>query len=252
MPSENELSRQAETGGPNSILKTVPSNGVKDQNSQPPLVAAVFDVDRTLVPVTTTERIFIRYLLKHGVLRLNAVVRTTLFILKSIPNISPFEAIRRQRAYLAGQSYEKMREMARACFETDIKPRISHAGIQAVEEHKARGEMVVLLSGSLDFLLEPLKEYVGANHLIAANMEVVGGRLTGNIVGNYPYGAYKAVLIRHFAQEHGLDFSRSYAYADHHTDHEVLHLFGNPIVINAKPKMQKIARREGWTMKDFS
>ncbi len=219
----------------------------------PPLVAAVFDVDRTLVPVTTTERIFIRYLARRGVLHWNALWSTTKLVLKSLPQrVSPFEAIRRERAYLAGQPYDKMRRMAQDCFETGIKQRISRAGVEAIKEHKAKGEMVVLLSGSLDFLLEPFKDYVGADHLIAAKMEVVNGRLTGRIVGDWPFGSYKAVLIRHFAEEHGLDFTRSYAYADHHTDHEVLRLFGNPVVINARTKMQEIARREGWTMKDFS
>ncbi|MEA2572976.1 MAG: hypothetical protein QOH93_274 [Chloroflexia bacterium] len=221
--------------------------------AMPTLVAAVFDVDRTLVPVTTTERIFIRYLLRHGVLRWKALWSTTLLILTSLPKrVSPFEAIRRERAYLAGQPYEKMRRMAGDCFETGIKPCISRAGLEAIKEHKAKGEAVVLLSGSLDFLLEPFKEYVGADHLIAAKMEVVNGRLTGRIVGDWPFGSYKAILIRHFAEDHGLDFTRSYAYADHHTDHEVLSLFGNPVVINARTKMQEIARREGWTMKDFS
>jgi HAD superfamily hydrolase (TIGR01490 family) len=144
-----------------------------------------------------------------------------------------------------------MRKMARACFDTDIKPRISRAALKAVEGHRARGEMIILLSGSLDFLLEPLREYLEADHLIAAQMEVVKGKLTGRIMGDYPYGSFKAKIIQHIASEHGLDFSRSYAYADHHTDHEILRLFGNPVVINARPKMQQIARREGWTMRDF-
>jgi HAD superfamily hydrolase (TIGR01490 family) len=144
-----------------------------------------------------------------------------------------------------------MRRLARECFETEIKPRISKAGIEAIREHKAQGHVVVLLSGSLDFLLEPMQAYMNADHLIAAHLEVVNGRLTGRIVGNFPYGSYKTVLIRHFAEQHGLDFSRSYAYADHHTDHEVLRLFGNPVVINPKEKMLEIARREGWPTKDF-
>lgn len=223
----------------------------QDVPSRPSLVAAVFDVDRTLIPVTTTERIFIRYLARHRAIGPMSVLRTLLFMARRLPTASPFEAIRRQRAYLAGQSYEKMRRMARACFETDIKPRISKAALEAVEEHKARGETVILLSGSLDFLLEPLREFLEADHLIAAHMEVVKGKLTGRILGDYPYGSLKAKIIQHFANEHGLDFSRSYAYADHHTDHEILRLFGNPVVINARPKMQEIARREGWTMKDF-
>jgi HAD superfamily hydrolase (TIGR01490 family) len=229
-----------------------------DQQPTPPppgatttIVAAVFDVDRTLVPVTTTERIFIRYLLRKRVLGPTAVLNTLVFMARQFPRVTPFEAIRRQRAYLAGQPLDKMRRLARACFETDIKPRISTAGMDAIREHKEQGHVVVLLSGSLDFLLEPMQEYLHADHLIAAHLEAVNGRLTGRIVGNFPYGSYKAVLIRHFAEQHGLDFSRSYAYADHHTDHEVLRLFGNPVVINPKEKMLEIARREGWPTKDF-
>ncbi len=224
---------------------------LKTQNSKLVLVAAVFDVDRTLVPVTTTERIFIRYLFRKRVLGLGAALQTGLFILKNLRHTSPFETIRRQRAYLAGQPLDKMVRLARRCFETEIKPKLSRAGLEAIREHRAQGHSIVLLSGSLDFLLAPLREEVGADHLIAANMEVVRGKLTGRIVGHFPYGSHKAALIRHFAAEHGLDFSQSYAYADHHTDHEVLRLFGNPVVINPKPKMQLIAEREGWTVKQF-
>jgi phosphoserine phosphatase len=80
---------------------------------------------------------------------------------------------------------------------------------------------------------------------------VAGGKLTGRIEGDYPYGGLKATLIRHYAEEHGLDFTRSYAYADHHTDHEVLSLFGNPVVVNPRKKMLAIAEREGWEVKNF-
>jgi HAD superfamily hydrolase (TIGR01490 family) len=218
---------------------------------KPALVAAVFDVDRTLVPVTTTERIFIRYLLRRGVLRPQAIFRTALFIARQLRSASPFEAIRRERAYLAGQPYEKMIKLAADCFETAIKPRISRAGLKSIQEHKTQGHTVVLLSGSLDFLLEHLRRYVGADHLIAAQMEVVDGKLTGRIVGRHPYGSYKAALMQHFASEHVLDFSGSFCYADHHTDHEVLRLFGNPIVINPKARMRQIAQREGWTVRKF-
>ena len=215
------------------------------------LVAAVFDVDRTLVPVTTTERIFIRYLFRKRVIGLGVAARTALFTLRALRHATPFEAIRRQRAYLQGQSYEKMERLARECFERDIKPRISEAGLAAIREHKEQGHTIVLLSGSLDFLLRPLKEHVGAEHLIAARMEVVDGKLTGKIIGNYPFGSHKAALIQHFATEHGLDFSRSTAYADHHSDHELLRLFGKPVVVNPRAKMREIARREGWIVKEF-
>jgi HAD superfamily hydrolase (TIGR01490 family) len=228
---------------------------LKDQSttSPPLLIADVFDVDRTLVPVTTTERLFIRYLLRTHVIGWSVATKTALFVLRSIARqrITPFEAIRRQRAYLRGLSYSKMQQVAQQCFDSDIKPRLSQAGLDAIEEHRAQGHMIVLLSGSLDFLLQPLKEYVQADHLIAARMEVVNGKLTGRILGDFPYGSHKAAFIQHFSEDHGLDFAQSFAYADHHTDHALLSLFGNPVVINPKPKMLEIAQREGWTVKEF-
>ena len=225
---------------------------IANSPQSPVLIVAVFDVDRTLIPVTTTERIFIRYLFRKRVLGLRSVLQTLAFMVKNLGKASPFEAIRRQRAYLSGLPYDKMARLARRCFNTDIKSRLSRAGLKAIEKHKEEGHAVVLLSGSLDFLLEPLKEYVGADHLISANMEVADGKLTGRIVGDYPYGSLKATIIQHFAEEHGLDFSQSYAYADHHTDHEVLRLFGNPVVVNPKKKMREIAEKEGWEVRSFT
>jgi HAD superfamily hydrolase (TIGR01490 family) len=239
---------QGSTHKDNSALPLSEAKGLSTQH--PALVVAVFDVDRTLVPITTTERIYIRYLIRKRVIGLKAVLNTGLFMLRRLPQ-SPFETIRRERAYLSGLPYEQAEKLALDCFESDIKPRISQAGMEAIRDHKDKGHMVVLLSGSLDFLLEPMREYVGADHLIAAHMQVVKGKLTGRIEGQYPYGSVKAVVIRHFIEEHGLDFSQSYAYADHHSDHEVLSLFGNPVVINPKPKMREIAEREGWTIREF-
>src|SRR5207247_1567031 len=57
------------------------------------ITAAVFDVDRTLVPVTTTERIFIRYLLRRRVIGLRAVLYTLGYVARRFPRVSPFAAI---------------------------------------------------------------------------------------------------------------------------------------------------------------
>src|SRR3954467_12216250 len=82
------------------------------EDSRPALIAAVFDVDRTLVPVTTTERIFIRYLLRRRVIGVRAVLYTLSFIARRLSIASPFEAVRSRRAYLAGLPYAKMRRLA--------------------------------------------------------------------------------------------------------------------------------------------
>ncbi len=217
----------------------------------PAAIAAVFDVDRTLVPSTTTERLFIRYLFRRRVLGLSTLVRTGLYLARAWPRLSPMEAIRRRRVYLAGQAVRRIRPLAAQCYATEIRPRISAAGRAALAAHQAQGHRTVLLSGSLDFLLAPLQRDLGADHLIATHMEEAAGRYTGRIAGPWPYGDTKALLIQHFATAHGVDFAASYAYADHPSDEAVLALFGHPVVINPRPPMQRIAAGRKWPLRKF-
>ncbi len=219
--------------------------------AKPAVIAAVFDVDRTLIPATTTERLFIRYLLRRRVIGAAQMLHLVTYLLKALPRMDPMEAIRRQRVYLAGLREKRVLPLAESCFVDEIQPKISAAGLAVLRDHKAQGHTTVLLSGSLDFLLRPLQRYTGADHVIATHMEVQNGRYTGRISGPWPYGPTKALLIRHFAEEHGIIFADSYAYADHHSDVEVLSLFGRPIVINAKPKMAALAQARQWEMRDF-
>lgn len=217
----------------------------------PVAVAAVFDVDRTLLPGTTTERLFIGYLFRKRVLGLGTLLKTGFYLLRQLPRMSPMEAIRQQRVYLVGQPVARLRPLAVRCYEEEIAPRLSQTGREAVRRHREQGHITVLLSGSLDFLLMPLQRDLGADHLICTHLEEKNGRFTGRIEGAWPYGDTKALLINHFAEQHGVDFTASYAYADHHTDEAVLALFGNPVVVNPRTKMQQIATGRQWPTREF-
>ena len=222
-------------------------------NAAPPAarIAAVFDVDRTLLPVTTTERLFIRYLFARRVLGPTTLFRTALYLAVHAPRVGALEAMRRRRVYLAEQEVARIKPLAARCYAEVIGPLIPAAARAAVADHRAQGHLTVLLSGSLDFLLEPLQTDLGADFLIATHMEEQAGRFTGRIAGLWPYGPTKALLTRQFAEAHGVDFTASYAYADHHSDEEVLALVGHPVVISPQPKMQAIAARRGWPTRKF-
>jgi hypothetical protein len=78
----------------------------------PVAIAAVFDVDRTLLPGTTTERLFIAYLVRKRVLSLGGLLKTGFYLLRQLPHMSPMEAIRQQRVYLTGQPAARLRALA--------------------------------------------------------------------------------------------------------------------------------------------
>jgi phosphoserine phosphatase len=109
----------------------------------------------------------------------------------------------------------------------------------------------VLLSGSLAALIEPMRQYVGADVVIASHPRTDGKRLTGGLEGLHPYGLHKATLVRRLAAERSIELAGSYCYADHHTDAPMLSLFGHPVCVNPSKKLRMIAQRFGWPVEDF-
>ena len=205
---------------------------------------AAFDIDRTVLTGTSAERIFVRYLLSKGEL---SAVHGAYFVkhfLVTFPRNWTM-ASKGNKSYLEGKSRSRIEKLAEECFREEIVPKISGMARRKMEEHRACGLEIVLLSGTLDVLLWGFQEYLGADHAHGSNLEVSGGRYTGDICGIYPYGRAKAEIVRTYYDCDPYDLSASYAYADHVSDFEFLKLFGHPAVVNPTPRLIAKARKVG-------
>jgi putative phosphoserine phosphatase / 1-acylglycerol-3-phosphate O-acyltransferase len=214
------------------------------------MITAVFDLDRTLLPGTTAERIFLRYLIRRRLIGPSAAVRTALYGFQ-IGLRSAVQQIRADRPYLLGLHDATLRLHGRRCAFADIRPLLSARGVQRVADHIHCGHRLVLLSGSLPYVVEPLADELGIDDVICSRLEIDQLRLTGRLAGLHPYGEAKAVLMREYASFHNVDLSASYCYADHHTDESMLELFGNPVCVNPSEKLQRVAECRGWAVEMF-
>ena len=64
------------------------------------------------------------------------------------------------KPYLAGKPVTEIESQARAFFWEKVCPRISEDARRVIEEHQAQNHHVVFLTGSPDFLVEPLATFV--------------------------------------------------------------------------------------------
>ena len=94
------------------------------------------------------------------------------------------------------------------------------AMMERIDWHQARGDTVVIVSGSLDAYLRPWCELHGLA-LICNRLEGVDGRLTGRYLGG-DRGAHKAAEIR--ARYDLTQFDRVHAYGDSREDKPMLAL----------------------------
>ncbi len=104
----------------------------------------------------------------------------------------------------------------------------------------------MLLSGSLQLLVDQLKDRLEAEILIGNELEVVDGKLTGRKTGIFPYGRMKLDALFQRIDPEGIDWAGSWALADRISDLPVLELVGHPVAVHADRKLRRLARKRGW------
>ncbi len=214
------------------------------------MTTAVFDLDRTLLPGTTAERIFLRRLVREGVIGVGALIKTTRFLIQERGQ-NAFKRVKADRPYLTGQHDATLRFHGARCVRDELIPALSERGIDFLLWHQENGHQVVLLSGSLPYVVEPLAKALNIGHVVCSQIETCRQRLTGRLIGLHPYGEAKAQLMLEFGQNHDVDFGLSYCYADHHSDEPLLRLFGQPVCVNPSDRLRQIARTNEWRVETF-
>jgi HAD superfamily hydrolase (TIGR01490 family) len=208
-------------------------------------VVAIFDVDQTLVQ-GYTERLFFRYLVQR---RRLSVPRALAYLGKAACRLQDrFQ----DKSYLEGLQVEEVVGLAQQCYREDIAPRVSPAGMACVLEHQAQGHAIALLSGSLSLLLAPLQEELGADWLIATELQRQNGQFTGAIAGLHPRGPNKLRLLQELSRTQGLDLSKAYAYGDHIQDSYLFRSIGHPVAINPSWRLKRRARKHRWPIRYFT
>lgn len=213
-------------------------------------IAAIFDVDGTLITSATLERIFIRFLWRRGELGWRESLNWIGALTKAVATGSP--RLRAIKTYLRGKDSTRIQRLARECYESEIAPRLALEAINRLRWHQSAGHFVILLSGTLDLLLEPLAEHLGVYARIGSELEVEDKRFTGQIAGAHLFGETKAECLAAINTAACFDLKRSFAYADSFADRHLLAMVGCPVAVNADAGLRKIAESKGWMIEDFA
>ncbi|MBC8363874.1 MAG: HAD-IB family hydrolase [Actinobacteria bacterium] len=123
------------------------------------------------------------------------------------------------------------------------------AAIRRVREHRALGHRTVLITGALDFVVEPLRPLF--DDVICARLGSDGVTYDGQLTSVPPTGEARYQALADLADEHGYDLRESIAYADSASDLPMLEAVGFPVAVNPETRLASIARKRGWLVEDF-
>ncbi|GAB4369551.1 MAG: HAD-IB family hydrolase [Calditrichia bacterium] len=207
---------------------------------------AVFDVDGTLLPGTSMERMFMKHLVQIRKLPLRNILFYFSRILLKLISEDLTDAFKSNKYYLRRLPVETVREISQELIENEIWSAISSKGLETIDVCRRENYKIMLMSGSPDFLILPLEKKIGADYTIATQMRIEDGQFTGEIVGLHPYGIHKRHLLEKLSPKLKIEFEKSMVFANHHTDALHMELFGKAVAVNPTPKLEKIAGKRQW------
>ncbi|MEM7287059.1 MAG: HAD-IB family hydrolase [Actinomycetota bacterium] len=241
-------------------VKTSPSSGTTPSRSSrlrtqvlsPDRDMAAFDLENTLIAsnvVSSYGYLATKRLPRDDRMRL--VGRTLL----EAPGLLAMD--RRDRSDFLRSFYRRYEDAPVAQIDEDSLDMFSElilaksfpAAMRRVREHRAAGHRTVLITGALDFVVEPLRPLF--DDIVAVTLEQEDGVYIGEMTAVPPTGETRAAALRKYAEAHDLRLSESVAYADSTSDLPMLEAVGFPVAVNPETKLATLARRRGWLIENF-
>jgi HAD superfamily hydrolase (TIGR01490 family) len=213
--------------------------------------AAFFDLDGTLLTVNSAS-LWVRRERRLGRIRTWQLVRAALLLAGYRMGILDIErALRDALATLRDVEEDHIRGQTQAWWREDVRPFVAPGSRQALERHRSKGDLLVLLTSSSLYASEMAREEFGLDVLLCQHYEVRDGRFTGEPRRPICYGRGKVEVAECWARENGVDLAASSFYTDSSTDVPMLERVGYPFAVHPDPRLRWIARARDWPMLDW-
>ncbi|MFF3571518.1 phosphoserine phosphatase SerB [Nocardia jiangxiensis] len=186
----------------------------------------VFDVDSTLIQGEVIEM-----LAAHAGVE-DEVRKVTEAAMRGELDFA--ESLRQRVATLSGLQESVIDEVAEAIT-------LTPGARTTIRTLRRLGFRCGVVSGGFRQVIEPLAHELELDFVQANTLEVVGGRLTGKVIGEIVDRPAKAVALRRFAAEAGVPMEQTVAVGDGANDIDMLNAAGLGIAFNAKPALREIA-----------
>lgn len=216
-----------------------------ENNQQEKRRAAFFDLDRTVLRIDTGMS-WIKFLRRRREISSYGVAQAVYWSMLYKLAILDMESLAtRLCADMRGKPEQDMIDKCRIWHASDVSGQVAPKARVAIEDHRARGDMLVMLTGSTQYAAETVSQNLDIEHTLCSRLEVRDGVFTGRLT-QLCFGAHKVTLAEAFAETHGIDLDASVFYSDSYNDLPMLERVGRAVAINPDSRLRRHARRAGW------
>jgi phosphoserine phosphatase len=121
--------------------------------------------------------------------------------------------------------------------------KITEGAEHLISTLRTLGYKTAILSGGFTYFARHLQARLGIDYIYANELNIVDGRVTGEVIGTIVDGERKAELLRELARDQGVDLQQVIAVGDGANDLPMLSIAGLGIAFRAKPLVQQSAEQ---------
>lgn len=211
--------------------------------------AAFFDLDRTLLRRSSALALAGSFR-ERGLISRRQLAKAAGWQLLFVMRGASHEAVRRAAedglVILRGFTPDEMRDLVAQAMEPVLRPLVYAEPLRLVEQHRARGERVYIVSATLQEIVDAIADELGFDGALGTICEVKDGAYTGRALRAL-HAENKVTCV----VELGYDLAECTAYTDSHTDLPLLEAVGHPVAVNPDRRLRRIATARGWPMLEF-
>jgi HAD superfamily hydrolase (TIGR01490 family) len=220
-----------------------------------PGAAAFFDVDNTMMQGASIYH-FARGLAARDFFTWRDLAQFAMkqvsFRIKGVEDPAHMEEAKQAAlAFVAGHKVDEVVALGEEIYDELMADRIWSGTRALAQLHLDAGQRVWLVTAAPAELASLIARRLGLTGALGTVAENEDGVYTGRLVGEPLHGPAKAEAIRALAEREGLDLSRCSAYSDSANDVPMLSIVGDPVAVNPDSQLKRVARENGWKIRDF-
>lgn len=211
---------------------------------------ALFDLDNTLL-AGDSDYNWSLFLIKQGLLdeKTHHERNEQFYLDYKNGNLDIYKFLAFQLKPLSEHSVADLNALHAKYMDSVIRPMMTQKAQDLVNQHKAQGDLCLVITATNSFVTKPIAQAYGIAHLIGTDPEMVNGAYTGGVAGVPSFQEGKVTRLKLWLAERGqvlADFERSYFYSDSHNDLPLMKLVTHPVAVDADAKLTDYAQQHGW------
>ena len=216
------------------------------------MAVAFFDLDKTLLAVNSAT-LWVRWEVRNKQLKLSQALRAMGWLIRYRLGDADLDApMRYSIGTLKGQDPAVLARRTEQFYRSEVRHCYRPGALRVLDEHRRRGDRIVLLSSTTVFLAEAVAKDISFDAILCTRFEVgADGLFTGRPVEPLCFGVGKLLQAQQLLHAWNIPLEECVFYSDSNADMPMFAAVGRPVAVNPDPQLARHAKRLGWQRVDW-